>query len=212
MTAALFAILSPFPEVTTAAASLSKSAPVTVTQGTPCDKKGIIYCDDINASSMKKLPFSRKSPGFTLVEVCLSMAIMTVTLVPLLGLMANGLTQVGSNIDKNQAVNICQQVYVAAQQQSFSNLVSAAGTSTPASFYFTAEGDPVTTAGSANIVYTAIVTYTTNQVTAPTPPLVTLAIKILKTPGGAAGTSNPVASFVGTVSCPDISGYNAGTD
>ncbi len=36
--------------------------------------------------------------------------------------------------------------------------------------------------------------------------------KIFKTPGGSAGNGNPVASFVGTVSCPDISGYNAGTD
>ena len=159
---------------------------------------------------MNKLPFSKKSRGFTLVEVCISMGIMTVTLVPLLGLMANGLTQVGSNIDKNQAVNICQQVYVAAQQQSFSNLATLAGTTQP--FYFTAEGDSVATAGSANIVYTAKVTFSASAATAPTPPLVTLVIKILKTPGGSAGTGNPVASFVGTVSCPDVSGYNAGTD
>jgi hypothetical protein len=34
----------------------------------------------------------------------------------------------------------------------------------------------------------------------------------MKTPGGSAGTGNPVASFVGTVSCQDVSGYNAGTD
>jgi len=145
--------------------------------------------------------------GFTLVEVCIAMGIMTIALVPLLGLMANGLMQVGTNIDNVQAVNICQQVFVAAQQQSFSQLATTSGYNT----YFTASGDRVA-AGSANIVYTAAVTCTTSPVTAPTPPLVTLSIKVLKTPGGSAGTGNPVASFVGTVSCPDISGYNAGTD
>ena len=156
--------------------------------------------------------FSRKSRGFTLVEVCISMGIMTVALVPLMGLMANGLMQVGTNIDSNQAVNICQQVFVAAQQQSFSQLVQTAGATTPTYSYFTAEGDSVA-AGSPSIVYTAAVTCTTNTVTAPTPPLATLVIKIRKTPGGnnVSGNSS-VATFVGTVSCPDISGYNAGTD
>lgn len=160
---------------------------------------------------MNKLPFSKKSRGFTLVEVCISMGILTVTLVPLLGLMANGLSQVGSNIDKNQAVNICQQVYVGAQQQSFSQLVNEAGTTVPT--YFTAEGDSVP-AGSSSIVYTAYVTYSSNGATKPTPPLVTLQIKIQKTPGGIVPPGNPaaVATFVGTVSCPDVSGYNAGTD
>lgn len=162
---------------------------------------------------MNKPPFSRKSQsGFTLVEVVISMGIMIVTLVPMLGLMANGLTQLGSNLDKNQAVNICQQVFVAAQQQSFSALVQTANSGTPTTTYFSAEGD-VVPAGSANIVYTATIKYSVSTVTAATtPPLVTLAIKILKTPGGNAGTGKPVASFVGTVSCQDISGYNAGTD
>ena len=165
---------------------------------------------------MNKLPFPKKSRGFTLVEVCISMGILTVTLVPLLGLMANGLSQVGSNIDKNQAVNICQQVFVGAQQQSFSQLVQLATATAPAnttSTYFTAEGDSVPS-GNSSIVYTAYVTYSSNGATKPTPPLVTLQIKIQKTPGGNLPPGNPpaVASFVGTVSCPDVSGYNAGTD
>lgn len=163
--------------------------------------------DTAAKSTMKAPRFSRRNSGFTLVEVCLALGIMTLTLVPLLGLMANGLTQVGSNLDKVQAVNICQQVFVAAQQQSFSQLADTTSYQT----YFTAEGDLVA-AGSPGIVYTASVTCTTNTVTAPTPPLVTLSIKVLKTPEGSAGTGNPVASFVGSVSCPDLSGYNAGTD
>jgi uncharacterized protein (TIGR02598 family) len=202
-----------------------------------CDKKLIIYCNDIQSiffeyplryirqrareKRMEKLPMikprSKKSSGFTLVEVVISMGIMTVTLVPLLGLMANGLSQVGSNIDKNQAVNICQQVFVGAQQGSFTQLVAASvppsSTATPVPFYFTAEGDS-DPAGSASIVYTANVTYTAPAVSKPTPPLVTLQIRILKTPGGnmPPGNPAPVASFVGTISCPDLSGYQLGTD
>jgi len=163
---------------------------------------------------MNKPHFSRKSRGgFTLVEVVISMGIMIVTLVPMLGLMANGLTQLGSNLDKNQAVNICQQVFVAAQQQSFSALAQTANAGSTTTTYFSAEGD-VVPSGSANIVYTANIKYTASVVTASTtPPMVTLAIKILKTPGGNVPTNaKPIASFVGTVSCSDISGYNAGTD
>ena len=161
----------------------------------------------VTKPALKGRRFPRRNHGFTLVEVCIAMGIMTVALVPLLGLMANGLMRVGSNIDNVQAVNISQQVFVAAQQQSFSQLAATTSYQT----YFTAEGDAVP-AGSPSIVYTASVTCTNSAVTAPTPPLVTLSIKILKTPGGSVGTGNPVASFVGTVSCPDISGYNAGTD
>ena len=163
---------------------------------------------------MLKPSLSKKTRGFTLVEVCIAMAIMTVTLVPLMGLMANGLVQVGSNLDHNQAVNICQQVFVAQQQQSFSQLV--ANSKTPAYFYFTAEGDSLSSASSPGVVYTATVTYTVSSVPATPaphliPPLVGVKIQIQKTPGGA--TKGPlVATFLGSVSCPDISGYNAGTD
>lgn len=160
-----------------------------------------------NPIQVRTFRSSRRRGGFTLVEVCLALGIMAFTMIPLIGVMALGLGQVRNNIDNNQAVNICQQVFVAAQQQSFSQLATTSGYKS----YFTADGDPVP-AGNPNIVYTANVTCTINSVTAPTPPLVTLAIKILKTPGGVTGTGNPIASFVGTVSCPDISGYNAGTN
>jgi uncharacterized protein (TIGR02598 family) len=169
--------------------------------------------EELIRNSMNKIPHRARRPansqGFTLVEVCLSMGIIAVTLIPLMGLMANGLMQVGSNLDSNQAAIICQQVYVAAQQQSFSQLA----TTTSYTNYFTAEGDPVATSGSPAIVYAADVTCSKNSVTAPTPPLITLSIKIRKAPSGQDISSNPsVATFVGTVGCSDISGYNVGSD
>ncbi len=166
---------------------------------------------DVVTSPKLKAGFRNlRGSGFSLVELCIAMGIMTVALVPMLGLMANGLVRVGSNIDNVQAVNICQQVFVAAQQQSFYQLSTGGNYQT----YFTASGDSVP-AGSSNIVYTAAVTCTNSAVTGTvTPPLVTLSIKIYRTPGGTAitGTSKPVTAFVGAVSCPDVSGYNAKTD
>ncbi len=50
--------------------------------------------------------------GFTLVEISMALGIMTITLIPLLGVMALGVGQVASNIDNNQAVNISQQVFL----------------------------------------------------------------------------------------------------
>ena len=165
--------------------------------------------DVVTRPNLKAGP-RRRNLGFTLVELCIAIGIMTVALVPMLGLMANGLVRVGSNIDNVQAVNICQQVFVAAQQQGFYQLSTGGNYQT----YFTAGGDSVP-AGSPSIVYTAAVTCTTSTVTAATtPPLVTLSIKIYRTPGGISIGSNskPVSAFVGAVSCPDISGYNAKTD
>jgi len=176
---------------------------------------------------MKKHPplkdprLARRADSFTLVEVVIAMAIMTVTLVPLMGLMTGGLVEVGTNIDNNQAVNICQQVVTAAQQGSFHALAtnSAVGgpptgippvsspAPTPILSYFTAEGDVVATAGKANIVYTASVTYTTNAVTSPTPPLITMVVQVQKTPAGHANNNAPIATFVETISCQDCSGY-----
>jgi uncharacterized protein (TIGR02598 family) len=166
--------------------------------------------DVVTRLSLKASPRRRRSLGFTLVELCIAMGILTVALVPMLGLMANGLVRVGSNIDNVQAVNICQQVFVAAQQQSFYQLSTGGNYQT----YFTASGDSVP-AGSSNIVYTAAVTCTNSAVTGTiTPPLVTLSIKIYRTPGGIAIGSNskPVSAFVGAVSCPDVSGYGAKSD
>jgi uncharacterized protein (TIGR02598 family) len=169
-----------------------------------------IPTDVVTRLSLKAGPRSRGNLGFTLVELCLAIGIMTVALVPMLGLMANGLVGVGSNLDNVQAVNICQQVFVAAQQQSFYQLSTGGNYQA----YFTASGDSVP-AGSSSIVYTAAVTSTTSTVTAAsTPPLVTLSIKIYRTPGGISISSSgkPVSVFVNAVSCPDISGYNAKTD
>jgi uncharacterized protein (TIGR02598 family) len=173
-------------------------------------QRKVTPADVVTKPTSSARPARRRNQGFTLVELCIAMGIMTVAMIPLLGLMANGLLQVGSNIDNVQAVNICQQVYVAAQQQSFYQLSTGGNYQT----YFTSSGDSVP-AGNAYIVYTASVTCTTSAVTgATTPPLVTLSIKIYKTPGGIAirSTSKPVSAFVGAVSCPDISGYNAKTD
>jgi len=166
--------------------------------------------DVVTRPNLKVGRRGRANLGFSLVELCIAIGVMTVALVPMLGLMANGLMRVGSNIDNVQAVNICQQVFVSAQQQSFYQLSTGGNYQT----YFTASGDSVP-AGSSSIVYTAAVTCTTSTVTgATTPPLVTLSIKIYRTPGGTAisSTSKPVSAFVGAVSCPDISGYNAKTD
>ena len=175
----------------------------------------------MNHLSFKARRFGRKADSFTLVEVVIAMAIMTVTLVPLMGLMTGGLVEVGSNIDNNQAVNICQQVVTAAQQGSFHTLATNAvigvtptvitptptPAGTPVLSYFTAEADPVLTSSGANIAYTASVIYTTNAVTSPTPPLITMVVQVKKTPGGHPNNNAPVATFVETISCQDSSGY-----
>jgi uncharacterized protein (TIGR02598 family) len=186
----------------------------------------------MNPLPFKSPRFAGKADSFTLVEVVVAMAIMTVTLVPLMGLMTGGLVEVGSNIDSNEAVDICQQVVTAAQQGSFSALAANANVGgvpmgspptstpppTPIPTYFTAEGD-VAPAGSASIVYTASVTYMTNAVSTMQssppyndPPLVTMVVQVLKTPHGITTKNPPVATFVGTIGCQDVSGFNAGTD
>src|ERR1700734_3420750 len=106
--------------------------------------------DVVTRPNLKAGP-RRRNLGFTLAELCIAMGILTVALVPMLGLMANGLVRVGSNIDNVQAVHICQQVFVAAQQQSFYNLSQNASTGGNYSTYFTSSGDSVP-ANSSNIV------------------------------------------------------------
>jgi uncharacterized protein (TIGR02598 family) len=163
----------------------------------------------------------RGEAGFTLVEVCLALGIMAVTLIPLIGVMAMGLGQVRSNIDNNESVNISQQVFLEARQMSFSTL-AAKGTYYR---YFSAQGDDLgtgtstssglTMANSSQIVYTAVVTVTAyNSSTTPQalpggdtqqPTLLTLTVQVRKTPGGVYTAVNPVvATYVGMVSCNDL--------
>jgi len=60
-----------------------------------------------------RLPNTR---GFSLIEVCISVAIIAFTMVPLLGLLVSSLGQMSTNIDSNQVINISQQVLLEAQQ------------------------------------------------------------------------------------------------
>lgn len=175
-----------------------------------------------NATSAPKRVSQRGNRGgFTLVEVCLAIGIMAVTLIPLIGVMAMGLGQVRTNIDNNESVNIAQQVFLEARQMNF-NTLAAKGTYYR---YFSAQGDDLGTgaassagpsmANSAQIVYTAVVTVTAYNTSSTTqalpggdtqqPTLLTLAVQVRKTPGGIYTTLNPVvASYVGMVSCDDL--------
>ncbi len=167
-------------------------------------------------------PFKNRRPssssrGFSLVELCLSLGIISVSLMPLLGVLAGSLGQLRTNMDRNQAINISQQILLEAKQMDFAQLKSK-GTYTE---YFTEEGDNVS-ANNPQIVYTAIVTVTdpasqsaplqSGSLTVPAPPstLVALSVKIRKTPGGVDAPSNsPVATYVNMVSCNDLSTLSA---
>ncbi len=163
----------------------------------------------------------RSQAGFTLVEVCLALGIMAVTLIPLIGVMALGLGQVRTNIDNNESVNIAQQVFLEARQMNFSTL-SAKGTYYR---YFSADGEDIgsgtsksgasTLSNRAQIVYTAVVSMTaynaastTQQLPggdSPQSTLLTLTVQVRKTPGGVYSTLTPVVStYVGMVSCNDL--------
>jgi len=172
--------------------------------------------------SSKKAPAVRTHrSGFTLVEVCMAIGIMSVTLIPLLGVMAIGVGQVASNIDNNQAVNISQQVFTEARQMKYNALSVQTGYCR----YFSAQGDDLgTTTGTtpsapsavkSQVAYTAIVTITSGSSATPmTLPggdaaqstLVTLSVKVVKTPSGIYNStySRAVSTFVGMVSCEDL--------
>jgi uncharacterized protein (TIGR02598 family) len=146
------------------------------------------------------------SRGFTLLEVCISMGILTFAVVNLFALMVYGMGQVSSNIDRNQAVYISQQVVGEARQTPFSSLVS---TSQSGAYqrYFSSLGDSLN-AGDPQIVYTAYVSLTqaplpggdTSQ-----PTLMTVTIKVRKTPGGHDLAQNhSIATFVNMISCSDL--------
>ena len=165
---------------------------------------------------MRSRPYRRGTRAFSLVEVCFALALMAAVLMPLLGLMANGMVQVNSNIDNVQSVNIAQQVFTAIHHGNFSSLAVSGSATTETSpttkYYFTAEGDSVP-AGTSTIVYTAVVTCATNAVATPTPPMATLVLQVRRTPGGHDVSSNrPVATFLDAVSCKDLSGFVSGTD
>ena len=164
-------------------------------------------------SSLKMRP-ATSSRGFTLIEVCIALGIVTFAVLPLLGLVAGGLGQLRSNMDLNQATNISQRLLFEAQQMDFATL-RAKGTYTE---YFTEEGDSVN-AGDARIVYTAtvaVVNPTTKSAplqgaTTTTPStLVALSVKIRKTPHGVDNASTPcLAKYVNMISCDDLSTLSA---
>lgn len=185
-----------------------------LTRNTRCD---ITYYIDMNAST---LPFKIRraaAGGFSLVEVCLSLGIITVTVMPLLGVLAGSLGQLRSNMDRNQATNISQQLLLEAQQMDFKTLKNK-GTYYE---YFTEEGDNVNE-GNPGIVYTAKITVTdptsSRSNSAPlqgvTPPAVStlaaLSVTIRKTPHGVDAAANaPLATYVNMVSCDDLSTLTA---
>ncbi len=172
--------------------------------------------NSMTKKSRRAFRFSNRQAGFSLVEVCVALGVLTVTMIPLMGLMTVELGQVGKNLDNNQAVNISQQVVVEAQQMTFSSLTALGGSNGTGTYqrYFSYQGD-AETAGSSQIAYTAKVTVTTYSAGATTtalpggdatqPTLVTLAIQVRKTPGGIDAPTNPaVANFVSMISCSDL--------
>ena len=168
--------------------------------------------------SLRVPRFSRRKSGFSLIEVCIAIGIITLTLIPMMGLMAVGVGQVSTNLDRNQAVTISQQVLIEAQQMAFTSLTALANSTGTGTYqrYFNYQGDAVA-AGSSQIAYTANVTVTTFTTSTPSsvpalpggdttqPTLVTLTIQVRKTPSGIDATTNPnVAQFVSMISCNDL--------
>lgn len=170
---------------------------------------------------------SVKSPGFTLVEVCISLGIMAFSATAMLGLLPIGLGGMQNNMAAAQAINISQQVLLEAKQATFSSLLTnggtvSAGTAYTYYRYFTDEGDSVTLPTGANPLNYPQITYTANVSVNPNgstilpgsasaqPTLVTLTVEIRKTPTGVDAKTNPdVANIVSLVSCSDLSAYTA---
>ena len=154
------------------------------------------------------------SQGFSLVEVCLSLGVISFVAVPLLALMVGGFGQLCSNIDRSQAVTISQKIFLEAQQMDFSTLQKKGSYSE----YFSRDGDPLDK-GNSRIVYTAKITAfepsskaVPLQTVANGAPLtlVGLSVQVHKTPGGSPiSQSSAVATFVNMVGCNDLSALSA---
>lgn len=155
----------------------------------------------------------RRRRAFTLVEICLSLGIMTFAVTAMLGLLPVSLNQLTSAEDRNQAQRIVQQVIVEAQQTRFSTLAGA-GTYQR---YFTNEAQ-VTQAGNAAVVYAAVVSVSKDARTGtasalpggdPAPTMAKLRITVCKALPSGVLTNVPVASYVTLFTCDDLSDYNA---
>ncbi len=91
-------------------------------------------------------PIHRSSKGFSLVEVTLSLGLVSFALVAMLGLLPTGLTTLRASMSQTVEAQILQSIASRAVISSFTNI--SANT-----LYFDDEGLPVTSAGAA--YYTA---------------------------------------------------------
>lgn len=154
----------------------------------------------------------RKSRAFSLVEVTISVSIMTFAAISMAGLMPSNLARLSGNIEKGRAQSISQSVLLEASRTSFPELIQR-GTFDR---YFNNEGE-LLAAVSDSVNYVARVRVNRDagggqkQVTVPgsqTPPssMATVNVEIFKAPGGTIpGNARAVAAYSGLVACKDLS-------
>ncbi len=125
--------------------------------------------------------------GFSLVEVVMAMGVVSLVLVPVLGLLACGLHTFGDSVDSVTISNIAQQVFASNQE---SGTQAASSTN-----YFDFQGNqlikaPTATTPPANTLYWAmsVATPQTSLPGAPSPNtyLITVKVVVARNPNGVA--------------------------
>ena len=89
--------------------------------------------------------------GFSLVEVVLALGIISIAMVPLVGMLPIGLTTFRGSSDRTISVQIAQRIMNESRQAGFTNLTAM---TTPQFRYFTDEGDETTAASPTKIYVT----------------------------------------------------------
>lgn len=150
--------------------------------------------------------------GFSLVEVTLSVSIMTFAALSLAGLLPSNIAKLSSNIERNRAQSISQAALLEADRMSFIELLQT-GTFVR---YFDSQGELQPSANSS-VVYAAKVRVNQDQggrqkqVYIPggqNPPtsMATVNIDVYRAPGGTyKSDATALATYSGLVTCKDLS-------
>lgn len=162
--------------------------------------------------SMHPRRIDRFVRGFSLVEVTLSVSIMTFAALSLVGLLPSNIAKLSNNIEKNRAQGISQTVLLEADRMPFVDLLQT-GTFVR---YFDAQGELQTVANNS-VVYAARVRVNRDQggnqkqIRIPggvTPPasMATVSVDIFRAPGGVYKSDvAALATYSGFVTCKDLS-------